>query len=333
LVEITGKVASLLDLGSGFHPEFTGRENLRLNGMIAGFEAQELERKVEDMLKFSELGEFSEFPVRTYSDGMYLRLGFSLAQALAPDLFLIDEALAVGDEYFRSKCLRRMLEFKEQGVAMMIASHDLTMVRGLCDLAAYLEKGELRKIGPAGEVIESYLDGIYQEAMGSVKIKPEGEWKRRGSGEAKIVSVRMRNGQGGEAAIFRTGEQIEIEFGYRADSEIKEPLFGVNVFRSDGVLVLSTNQECAAGPADEFGRRVENKLAGPIPARHSGVVTYQFQNPLLPGRYQLSVNIFSGKSGAALAVDEVFDVVRFEVGPGKIMDRGVFLNPCVWKIG
>ena len=193
-VEIGGKAASLLELGSGFHPEFTGRENLRLNGMIAGFEAQELERKVEDMLEFSELGEFSELPVRTYSDGMYLRLGFSLAQALAPDLFLIDEALAVGDEYFRSKCLRRMLEFKEQGVAMMIASHDLTMVRGLCDRAAYLEKGELRKIGPAGEVIESYLDEIYREAIGSVKIKPEGEWKRRGSGEAKIVAVRMRNG-------------------------------------------------------------------------------------------------------------------------------------------
>ena len=129
-IELDGKVSSLLELGSGFHPEFSGLENLKLNGMIAGFGASELEQKVQSMIEFSELGEFIDLPVRTYSDGMYLRLGFSLAQALEPDLFLIDEALAVGDEYFRGKCLRRMLEFKEQGKSMLIASHDLTMIRG-----------------------------------------------------------------------------------------------------------------------------------------------------------------------------------------------------------
>jgi len=333
-VELKGKIASLLELGSGFHPEFTGRENLRLNGMIAGFSARELERKIQEMIKFSELGQFIELPVRAYSDGMYLRLGFSLAQALEPDLFLIDEALAVGDEYFRGKCLSRMLEFKEKGTAMMIASHDLTMIRGLCDRAIYLKNGELGKIGPANEVIESYLDEIYQEAVGAEEKRvPAGEWKRRGSREAGIVSARMKNEQGQEVSVFQPGEMIAIEFEYLAEKEIKEPLFGLNIFRSDGVLVLSTNQECALSSGKEFNQAVESGLKDLIPAGHHGKVKYQFRNLLLSGRYQLSVNIFKGRSGACLPVDEVFDVLRFEVGQGRVMDRGVFVNPGVWKIG
>ncbi len=332
-IEIVGRVASLLELGSGFHPEFTGRENLLLNGMIAGFSRSELEKKIREIILFSELGEFIEFPVRTYSDGMYLRLGFSLAQALDPELLLIDEALAVGDEYFRSKCLRRMLEFKEQGAAMMIASHDLTMVRGLCDRVAYLSQGKLQKIGPAGEVIESYLEEIYQEAVsGEMKAPAHGEWKRRGSGEATIISARIKNSEGKETALIRPGERMEIEYEYRAEREVKEPLFGVNIFRTDGVLILSANQECAQGAGEEFGQGVECGFSGPIPPGHRGSVRYQFRNLLLAGRYQVSVNIFKGRSGACLPVDEVFDLIRFEVGPGKILDRGVFINPCDWRI-
>jgi len=332
-IKIDGAVASLLELGSGFHPEFTGRENLELNGMIAGFRKNDLEQKVEAMAEFSELGDFIDLPVRTYSDGMYLRLGFSLAQALAPDLFLIDEALAVGDEYFRGKCMRRMLELKDRGKSLLIASHDLTMVRGLCDSAIYLKDGRIRKTGAASEVIESYLDEVYQDAIGRVEAGPRfPQWKRRGSGEAKILAVRMKNQQGRETGIFRTGEQIEIEFDYRAEKEIKEPLFGVNIFRSDGVLVLSTNQECAQCSAGIFEQKAESGLKGPVPSGHTGRVSYRFRNIMLAGRYQLSVNIFKGRSGACLPVDEVFDAVRFEVAGSEIMDRGVFVSSCVWRI-
>ena len=333
-VSIKGNVASLLELGSGFHPEFTGRENLRLNGMIAGFAASELDRKVEAMAEFSELGEFIDLPVRTYSDGMYLRLGFSLAQALEPDLFLIDEALAVGDEYFRGKCMRRMLEFKEQGKSMLIASHDLTMVRGLCDCAIYLKDGEVKKSGAPGDVIESYLDEIYLEALGSRKPAPSAnEWKRRGSADALVVSVAMKNKDGKEARLFRTGEQVEIEFEYRVDKTLEQPLFGINIFRSDGVLILSTNQECALVAGESFNQRMDASFSLPISAGYQGKVSYRFKNLLLAGRYQLSVNIFKGKSGACLPVDEVFDVVRFEVAEGELMDRGVFVNAGEWRIG
>jgi len=332
-VEIFGRVASLLELGSGFHPEFTGRENLQMNGLLAGFNQQELLEKVDEMIEFSELKEFIDLPVRTYSDGMYLRLGFSLAQALSPDLFLIDEALAVGDEYFRSKCIRRMLEFKERGVAMMIASHDLTMVRGLCDRAIYLKKGELRKIGGAGEVIECYLDEIYQEAMGSSGEVCSGtEWKRRGSGEARISSVRMFNEKGQETAVFKCGEKIEIEFCYVSEKMFQEPLFGVNIFRTDGVLVISANQECAQIRSGDSGSKLKTELKDNIPAGHQGMVKYRFRNLLLPGRYQLSVNIFRGRSGACVPVDEVFDALRFEVVSGEVIERGVFVNPAEWEI-
>jgi len=331
-ITVAGKTASLLELGSGFHPEFTGRENLRLNGMIAGFEPSELEQKVESMSAFSELGEFIELPVRTYSDGMYLRLGFSLAQALEPDLFLIDEALAVGDEYFRAKCLRRMLEFKEQGKSLLIASHDLTMVRGLCDCGLYLRQGEVRKSGPAGEVIECYLDEVYEEAVGSGRAETgQDHWKRRGSGEARIVSVRLKNQAGEDCPVFRAGEEMEIEFAYQAEKALDQPLFGINIFRSDGVLVISANQECAASGGEKFGQRLESTLAS-VPAGHRGKVSYGCKNALLPGRYQVSVNLFKGRSGACLPVDEVFDVARFEVLPGNVIDRGVFVNACVWRI-
>jgi ABC-type polysaccharide/polyol phosphate transport system ATPase subunit len=332
-VKVEGNLASLLELGSGFHPEFTGRENLRLNGMIAGFSSAELDRKVEAMSEFSELGEFIDLPVRTYSDGMYLRLGFSLAQALDPDLFLIDEALAVGDEYFRGKCMHKMLEFKERGKSMLIASHDLTMVRGLCDCAIYLKDGAVKKSGAPGDVIECYLDEIYQDAMGGRRPEPSaGAWKRRGSGDATIVSVAMKNQEGRETAVFRTGENIEIEFEYRVDKTLDQPLFGVNIFRSDGVLAVSTNQECAAISAEEVSAHADAGFALPVKAGYSGRASYQFKNLLLPGRYQLSVNIFNGKSGACLAVDEVFDVLRFEVAEGKVMDRGVFLSSGTWTV-
>jgi len=332
-IEVQGSIATLLELGSGFHPEFTGRENLRLNGMIAGFTAQELEEKVSEMIEFSELGSFIDLPVRTYSDGMYLRLGFSLAQALEPEIFLIDEALAVGDEYFRSKCLRRMREFKEKGTTLLIASHDLTMIRGLCDRAIYLKEGKLEKIGAVSQVLECYLEEIYQEAMGKkeLELKP-GEWKRRGSGEARIISVRVLNQEGVESRIFRTGERMSIEFEYQAFEPVKEPLFGINIFRTDGVLILSTNQECATLSGGLVSQKIENELGEEIPAGHKGKVSYQFQNLLLPGQYQVSVNIFQGKSGGALPVDEVFDALRFEVISPKVIDRGVFLNPASWKI-
>jgi ABC-type polysaccharide/polyol phosphate transport system ATPase subunit len=331
-IECRGKLASLLELGSGFHPEFTGRENLRLNGMIAGFSAAELEQKVQGMIEFSELGEFIDLPVRTYSDGMSLRLGFSLAQALDPDLLLIDEALAVGDEYFRSKCLRRMLEFKDQGKSMLIASHDLTMVRGLCNRAVYLKHGEAKKIGQASEVIEYYLEEIYQEALAGGGEAPLFDaWKRRGSGEAKIISVWVRNSSGRDTLVLRPGEDVQIGFSYRTEKELPEPLFGINIFRSDGVLVLSTNQQCA-NACEKSGAKLVSQLTGPVPAGHTGTVSYDFKNLLLPGRYQLSVNIFKGRPGACLPVDEVFDVLRFEVVQSEIMDRGVFLNPACWRI-
>lgn len=332
-VLVTGKVASLLELGSGFHPEFTGRENLRLNGMIAGFSAHELDPKVAAMAEFSELGEFIDLPVRTYSDGMYLRLGFSLAQALEPDLFLIDEALAVGDEYFRGKCMRRMLEFKEQKKSMLIASHDLTMVRGLCDSAIYLKDGELKRMGAPGEVIESYLDEIYQEAVGGSKPASGGPaWKRRGSGDAMIVSATMKNHEGKESRVFKVGEQVEIEFEYQVEKDLDQPLFGINIFRSDGVLVLSTNQECAQFAGETFNQKADAAFSLPVRAGYRGRVSYCFKNIMLAGRYQLSVNIFKGRSGACQPVDEVFDVFRFEVAEGSVLDRGVFVNSGVWKV-
>ena len=336
-LEIQGRISALLELNSGFHPEFTGRENIRLAGTILGFSPREIAARTEEIIAFAELGEFIDLPVRTYSAGMFLRLGFAVATAVEPDVLLIDEALAVGDEYFRGKCTHRLREFRRQNKTIVIASHDLTLVRSLCDRALLLDRGRLALQGPPAEVLQAYLDRIYRRAVeemhGAETGLPPGTL-RRGSGEVEITAVRVLNRDGHQSRAFMTGEPLAIEFDYTVRRDLPEPLFGFNLFRADGVLAVSTNNCCG---------RVSSLLLHPD--RHPGDEprclepgqrgTVRFEtgtNPLLPGSYELSVNVFRGKSGAATPVDEIFAAARFEMLPGRFDDRGLFLLPGTWSV-
>ncbi|MCX8034519.1 MAG: ABC transporter ATP-binding protein [Thermodesulfovibrio sp.] len=155
-IKINGKVFSLLELGSGFHPELTGRENIILNGLLLGFTRSEILDKIEKIIEFSELGDFIEQPIRTYSSGMIARLGFSVVTAAKPDILLIDEVLAVGDFAFQKKCIKKMLQFKEDGVTIVFVSHDMDAVRKICDKVLWLENHQVKMIGKVEEVIEKY---------------------------------------------------------------------------------------------------------------------------------------------------------------------------------
>jgi ABC-type polysaccharide/polyol phosphate transport system ATPase subunit len=336
-LEIQGRVSTLLELNSGFHPEFTGRENIRLAGTLLGFSSPEIAARTEEIIAFAELGEFMDFPVRTYSAGMFLRLGFAVATAIEPDVLLIDEALAVGDEYFRGKCIHRLREFRRQNKTIVIVSHDLTLVRSLCDRALLLDRGRVTAQGSPAEVLQAYLDRIYRRAVeemqGAESNLPPG-LIRRGSGEVEITAVRILNRGEENSRAFVTGEPLAIEFDYLVRRELPEPLFGFNLFRADGVLAVSTNNCC--GKMSSFAlhpdRPPGDEPRGLEPGRR-GTARFETEtNLLLPGSYELSVNVFRGKSGAATPVDELFAAARFEILPGRFDDRGLFLWPGTWRV-
>ena len=157
-IKTNGKLTSLLELGAGFHQDFTGRENIYFNASIFGLTAQEIDARVQDIIDFSELGEFIEAPVRTYSSGMYMRLAFSVAINVDAEILLIDEILAVGDQHFQDKCYAKLEELKNSGKTIVIVSHSLSAVKKLCNRAVWLYKGEVREDGPTEEVIEKYLE-------------------------------------------------------------------------------------------------------------------------------------------------------------------------------
>jgi ABC-2 type transport system ATP-binding protein/lipopolysaccharide transport system ATP-binding protein len=161
-VVVTGKVAPLLEFGAGFHPELTGRENIYLNGALMGFSRQEMEGKFEGIVDFAELWDFIDVPMRTYSSGMWARLGFAVATDVEPDILLIDEVLSVGDESFQRKSSARMQEFRDRGATIILVSHDMEMIQSMCSRAAWLDHGRLQVIGAANEVIQAYRGGQNQ---------------------------------------------------------------------------------------------------------------------------------------------------------------------------
>jgi len=162
-VYVKGRIASLIGLGIGFHPGFTGRENIFINGMILGLSQREIKRKFNDIVRFSELEDYIDEPVRTYSDGMFMRLGFSIATNVDPDILLIDEILAVGDEYFRHKCAEKIAEFRKLGKTMVIVSHELEAIEKWCDRVVWLNEGAIREIGHPERVINCYREAITEK--------------------------------------------------------------------------------------------------------------------------------------------------------------------------
>jgi len=162
-VDIKGRIASLIGLGIGFHPGFTGRENIFINGMILGLSKKEIKRSFEDIVRFAELEDYVDEPVRTYSDGMFMRLGFSIATNVDPDILLIDEIMAVGDEYFRHKCAEKIAEFRKLGKTIVIVSHELEAIEKWCDRAVWLDEGFIREVGIPVVVIDSYRRAVAEK--------------------------------------------------------------------------------------------------------------------------------------------------------------------------
>ncbi len=264
-VVVDGRISALIELGAGFHPEISGRENIYINGIMLGLSKREIQRRYDDIVQFAELEEFIESPIKTYSTGMYLRLGFAIAINVDPDILLIDEIIAVGDEAFARKCLDKIKEFQWKKKTILIVSHSLGMINTLCNRAVWLKQGKIEQMGDPRRVVDAYLShvaekeerklsrlhsqtlekfALAEEAKLSEEAPPpatEYEKKRWGSREIEIREVKLLDKEGQERHIFTSGEPMEVRMTIYARNKIKDFVFGVGIFNSAGISCYGTN--------------------------------------------------------------------------------------------
>lgn len=235
-VKTRGMVSSLLELGAGFHPDLTGRENVLLYGAIMGIPRETMRKRFDAIVEFSGLAQFIEQPVRFYSSGMYVRLGFAVAVQVNPDILLVDEVLAVGDADFQRRCLDKMAEFRRAGKAMLIISHDMNTIRSVSDRIAYLDHGVLKGIGAPHEMAARYG----ADTVAASSASAQREW---GTGEARISSVRFVNAQNQPCDIPPDDAQLRIQIAWEAAQRIVTPTFGFSIADSEGHTVFGSNTE------------------------------------------------------------------------------------------
>ena len=242
-VKLNGRVSSLIELGAGFHPDMTGRENIFTNASIFGLTHKEIEARMDEIIEFSEMQEFIDNPVRTYSSGMYMRLAFSVAIHVGADILLIDEILAVGDAAFQAKCFERLMEIKAAGTTIVIVSHSMAQLERICDRTVWIDSGKIRMEGPPNDVHPAYLDFMGQRRQLSAPVKAA-EQTEKADTPARWTDICLLNEQGERITQFRTGDTVTLQMTYEADPERAEAaLIGLALYRADKALCYGTNTQ------------------------------------------------------------------------------------------
>lgn len=348
-IEMAGRVSSLIELGAGFHKDMTGRENIYTNAAIFGLTRKEIEQRLDDIIAFSELEDFIDNPVRTYSSGMYMRLAFSVAINVDADILLIDEILAVGDAGFQTKCFNKLKEIKSNGTTIVIVSHSLGQIEQICERSIWIHEGKIESEGKPRDVHPQYLDYMAQQrsiiAEKEAKRQKEKEAKehpevvkedaipeqqdeekageaqkkkiktRWGNGDCKVTEVRMLDSRDVVNTSFNTGEKITIEVDYQVIKKVSDGVFGIGIFRSDGVHVYGTNT------------RIDNLEVFDID--QDGTYRITLENlELLSGSYVLDVSI---ECDQGIPVDFYKNALKFDVF-SRMGDIGVSRLAHHWDI-
>jgi len=344
-VEVEGRISALIELGAGFHPEISGRENVFINGIMLGLTKREIQNRFNEIVEFAELTDFIDAPVKTYSSGMYMRLGFAVAIHVDPEVLLVDEVLAVGDEGFTHKCLDKFAEFKRRGKTILLVTHSLGLVERFCDDAVWLDHGHKLSDGDPKRVIGAYLidvesseegylakqDAKVQEEVSALEPPPspaastltddagpqnmfqadEGRW---GSGGVAIMGVTLRDSSGEPGHVFHSGDQLAIEVGLRTDQPCKDFVFGVAMFNTEGTCVYGTNTDIERYAADE--------LSG------EATVTFVIEAlDLVEGTYKLDVAVHR-KDGAPYDYHRLLYTFRVK---SKTKDAGIYRPKHHWE--
>ncbi|WP_303787595.1 ABC transporter ATP-binding protein [Ruminococcus flavefaciens] len=323
-IKLKGRVSSLIELGAGFHPDMSGRENIYTNAAIFGLTKKEIDARINEIVEFSELAEFIDNPVRTYSSGMYMRLAFSVAINVDADVLLIDEILAVGDANFQTKCFNKLKEIKAQGTTIVIVSHALGQIEQICDRAIWIHEGLIRAEGPPKEIDLEYLDYMsrkMQEKNKSEEDSSDSEpsedeaGKRWGSGEVRIRKVRSFSADGSEQNVFRTGEDIRLTIDYTVKKPVKDAVFGFGVFDMNGVQCYGTNTRIDKQPD--------------INISESGTAEILLRNvELLGGEYNIDIAI---EQGEGIPIDYFRQAYRIQI-ISALGDVGVSRIEHTWNL-
>ena len=298
-----GRMAAMLEVGSGFHPELSGRDNVYLNGSILGMNRREIDRKFDEIVAFSGVEEFIDQPVKNYSSGMYVRLGFSVAIHTEPDIMLVDEILAVGDASFQDKCAEKFAEFRRDGRTVVVVSHSLPQLRSMADQAAYLDHGVLQEVGPARTVLEKYADA----ARSNIRIDDEGR-VRWGTSDALVSGVEVLTADGhATGSVVATGDPVLLRLHFSARRPVEAPSIVLSVDTIEGVQLWSS---FSADQGVDLGT-----LNG---AGHIDLLIPHL--PLQPGSFPVHGGILD--AGGTRVVDFVREIAWLQVTGGPVHEAG-----------
>ena len=340
-IEMRGRVSSLIELGAGFHPDMSGRENIYINASIFGLTKKEIDARLDDIIDFSELWDFIDNPVRTYSSGMYMRLAFAVAINVNADILLIDEILAVGDANFQAKCYERMQELKASGVTIVLVTHDMNTVKTFCSKAVWINKGKVVTQGKSSEVVDTYLSYMneqrialinaerarHAEKAGKTEEKKEIVEKKEyksltmdptakhyGNQKAVIKSCELLNCEGKPVEAIAADEVFYLRFEYELNEPLDELVFGMGIFNSDGLWICGTNTQLAGVTVDTAGKS-------------SGTLIFE-STPLwlLGGRFTLQCSIIEPDSTPC---DYYNEYMKFTV-VGKWRESGIIHYETKW---
>lgn len=288
-VAVYGKLAAILELGAGFHPEFSGRHNARMHAALFGIAGAEADRRIEEAIAFSELGSFIDQPVRTYSSGMYVRLAFALAVSVDPEVLVIDEALAVGDQHFQTKCVDRITEFRARGKTILFCSHAMYQVKKLCDRALWLRQGRVAALGPVDEVIDQYLE--YTRVRDQEDAAQQAPATRQAA-VLRLLDVTIEGGEGDPPETWQSGAALTVRVVLeRGAGANLEPGVGIAFVRNDGLVCYCVSTEMDGVTME---RHVDGTYRAVLRVPHL---------PLLGGGYYLNVATIDNRS--ALVVYDV----------------------------
>ncbi len=337
-VRVHGRITALLELGSGFNPEYTGRENVHLNGAILGFSGAEIRRKLDEILSFAEIGSYVDQPVRTYSSGMVVRLAFAVAVHLDPDILIVDEALAVGDIYFRQRCMRKIHEMRARGVTILYVTHDTADVKALGHRTLWLDRGSVRELGDSAQVAQNYLSALLKkdaERMGAAAPATAGAAvvyreppeimtslapgaRRHGNGRAEVLGVRITDERGRPVEEVHAPARIVVRVSVRAREALRLPIVGYLMRDEQGVDLAGSNTT-----------REDVQLPPLLPGQ-AVTVDFVVRLPeLAPATYTFTPGIADGTLLEFRLADMAENAASLRVLPGEAPVRGYVHIPCV----
>ncbi len=310
-VTTNGRISALLELGAGFHPELSGRENIYLNASILGLTRREVNAVIDDIIDFAGISQFIDSPVKVYSSGMYVRLGFSVAVHVKPDILLIDEVIAVGDEEFQRRCFEHLYKLRREGVTIVMVSHGSSTIEAMCDRVVWLDHGVVQAEGSASDIVHRYMGKVNQDesdrladetAAGGIRNSAN----RRGTGEIRVDSVEFLDADGGVRTAGATGEHLTVRVHFTAHETVVEPVVGLGIRHESGAHL--------AGPNTRFGQVALGTVSGPC---HVDFVLRDLQ--LMPGDYRLSVAVVD--EHMLHTYDHIDDGFALHVQPGTSNER------------